>query len=341
MGDMAAFIEGLPKAELHVHIEGTFEPALMFEIAGRHGIALPYASVADLAAAYEFGNLQEFLDLYYQGMNVLIAEQDFYDLTWAYLQRARAQNVLHAEIFFDPQAHTARGVAFATVLDGISRALDDGRQKLGINSRLIMCFLRDKSAAEAEATLDQALVYTGGRTDRIIGVGLDSAEVGHPPVKFRDVFARARAAGLRAVAHAGEEGPAAYVRQALDELGVERVDHGNRALDDDALVERLAREGIALTMCPLSNLRLQVIGDMRQNPLRALMERGVRVTINSDDPAYFGGYVNENYLAVQEALSLSKAELTAIARTSFAASFLDRAEKDAFIAQVDAYAAAT
>jgi len=337
MDDMAAFIEGLPKAELHVHIEGTFEPALMFEIANRHGIALPYASVADLAAAYEFGNLQEFLDLYYQGMNVLITEQDFYDLTSAYLQRARAQNVLHTEIFFDPQAHTARGVAFATVLDGISRALDDGRKKLGINSRLIMCFLRDKSAAEAEATLDQALAHT----DRIIGVGLDSAEVGHPPAKFRDVFARARAAGLRAVAHAGEEGPAAYVWQALDELGVERIDHGNRALDDDALVERLAREGIALTMCPLSNLRLRVIDDMRQNPLRALMERGVRVTINSDDPAYFGGYVNENYLAVQEALSLSKAELAAIARTSFAASFLDQAEKDALMAQVDAYAVAT
>ena len=337
MDDMAAFIEGLPKAELHVHIEGTFEPALMFEIANRHGIALPYASVADLAAAYEFGNLQEFLDLYYQGMNVLITEQDFYDLTSAYLQRARAQNVLHTEIFFDPQAHTARGVAFATVLDGISRALDDGRKKLGINSRLIMCFLRDKSAAEAEATLDQALAHT----DRITGVGLDSAEVGHPPAKFRDVFARARAAGLRAVAHAGEEGPAAYVWQALDELGVERIDHGNRALDDDALVERLAREGIALTMCPLSNLRLRVIDDMRQNPLRALMERGVRVTINSDDPAYFGGYVNENYLAVQEALSLSKAELAAIARTSFAASFLDQAEKDALMAQVDAYAVAT
>ncbi|MHA1601247.1 MAG: adenosine deaminase, partial [Alphaproteobacteria bacterium] len=222
--DIAAFIEGLPKAELHVHIEGTFEPALMFEIASRNGITLPYASVADLAAAYEFGNLQEFLDLYYQGMNVLIVEQDFYDLTWAYLQRARAQNVLHAEIFFDPQAHTARGVAFTTVLDGIGRALDDGRETLGITSRLIMCFLRDKSAAEAEATLDEALSHT----DRIVGVGLDSAEVGHPPVKFRDVFARARAAGLHAGAHAGEEGPVDYVWQALDDLGVERIDHGNR-----------------------------------------------------------------------------------------------------------------
>ncbi len=335
MGDMAAFIQGLPKAELHVHIEGTFEPALMFEIAGRHGVTLPYASVADLAAAYEFGNLQEFLDLYYQGMNVLIAEQDFYDLTWAYLQRARAQNVLHTEIFFDPQAHTARGVAFTTVVDGISRALDDGRETLGISSRLIMCFLRDKSAAEADAALDQALDHR----DRIIGVGLDSAEIGHPPAKFRDVFARARAAGLRTVAHAGEEAPADYVWQALDDLGVERIDHGNRALDDDALVERLARDGIALTMCPLSNLRLRVIDDMRRHPLRALMERGVRVTINSDDPAYFGGYVNENFRAVQEALSLSKAELAAIARTSFTASFLDQADKDAFVARLDAHAA--
>lgn len=337
MGDMAAFIAGLPKAELHVHIEGTFEPALMFEIAARHDITLPYASVADLSAAYNFGNLQEFLDLYYQGMAVLKAEQDFYDLTWAYLRRARAQNVLHTEIFFDPQAHTARGVAFETVLDGICRALDDGRDSLGIDSRLIMCFLRDKSAAEAEATLDQALAHT----DRIVGVGLDSAEVGHPPMKFRDVFARARAAGLRAVAHAGEEGPVDYVWQGLDVLGIERIDHGNRALDDDVLVDRLAREGTALTLCPLSNLRLRVIDDMRQHPLRVLMERGVGVTINSDDPAYFGGYVNENYVAVQEALSLSKAELAAIARTSFTASFLDQTEKDACVARVDAYAAAT
>lgn len=337
MGDMAAFIAGLPKAELHVHIEGTFEPALMFEIAARHDITLPYASVADLSAAYNFGNLQEFLDLYYQGMAVLKAEQDFYDLTWAYLRRARAQNVLHTEIFFDPQAHTARGVAFETVLDGICRALDDGRDSLGIDSRLIMCFLRDKSAAEAEATLDQALAHT----DRIVGVGLDSAEVGHPPMKFRDVFARARAAGLRAVAHAGEEGPVDYVWQGLDVLGIERIDHGNRALDDDVLVDRLAREGTALTLCPLSNLRLRVIDDMRQHPLRVLMERGVGVTINSDDPAYFGGYVNENYVAVQGALSLSKAELAAIARTSFTASFLDQTEKDACVARVDAYAAAT
>jgi adenine deaminase len=335
MGDMAAFIEGLPKAELHVHIEGTFEPALMFEIADRHGIALPYASIADLTAAYRFGNLQEFLDLYYQGMAVLKIEQDFYDLTWAYLLRARAQNVLHTEIFFDPQAHTARGVAFETVLDGVSRALDEGRGKLGIDSRLIMCFLRDKSAAEAEDTLDQALAHT----DRIIGVGLDSAELGHPPVKFRDVFARARAAGLRAVAHAGEEGPVEYVWQGLDDLGIERIDHGNRVLDDDALVDRLARDGTALTMCPLSNLRLNVIDDMGRHPLRALLERGVGVTVNSDDPAYFGGYINENYMAVQAALSLTKAELTAIARTSFTASFLDQAEKDALAARVDAYAA--
>ena len=334
MATMADFIAGLPKAELHVHIEGTFEPALMIDIAGRHGIRLPYAAVEDLAAAYRFRNLQEFLELYYQGMKVLIDAQDFYDLTWAYLQRARAQNVLHTEIFFDPQAHTDRGIVFDTVLDGIGRALDHGRQTLGITSRLILCFLRDKSVASAEATLDQALDHK----DRIIGVGLDSAELGHPPVKFRDVFARARAAGLRAVAHAGEEGPADYVHQALDELQVERIDHGNRALDDDALVARLARDGIALTMCPLSNVRLQVLTDLRRHPLRPLMERGVPVTINSDDPAYFGGYVNENYVALQEALSLSRADLAAIARTSFTASFLEPADKDAYAAQVDAYA---
>jgi adenosine deaminase len=268
-------------------------------------------------------------------MNVLIDAQDFYDLTWAYLQRARAQNVLHTEIFFDAQAHTDRGIAFATVLDGIGRALDHGRDALGITSRLIMCFLRDKSVASAAVALDQALDHR----ERIIGVGLDSAERGHPPVKFRDVFARARAAGLRAVAHAGEEGPADYVHQALDELQVERIDHGNRALDDDALVDRLARDGIALTMCPLSNLRLQVLADLRRHPLRPLMERGVAVTINSDDPAYFGGYVNENFAALQAALSLSQAELAAIARTSFTASFLDPADKDAYVAQVDAYAA--
>jgi adenosine deaminase len=335
MATMADFIAGLPKAELHVHIEGTFEPALMFAIAGRHCITLPYASVEDLAAAYRFRNLREFLDLYYQGMKVLIDAQDFYDLTWAYLQRARAQNVLHTEIFFDPQGHTDRGIAFATVIDGIGRALDRGRAALGITSRLILCFLRDKSVASAESTLDQALDHR----DRIIGVGLDSAELGHPPVKFRDVFARARAAGLRAVAHAGEEGPADYVHQALDALRVERIDHGNRALDDDALVDRLARDGIALTMCPLSNLRLQVLADLRRHPLRPLMARGVRVTINSDDPAYFGGYVNENFAALQEALSLNRAELAAIARTSFTASFLDPADQDAYAAQVDAYAA--
>ena len=336
MSAMDSFIAGLPKAELHVHVEGTFEPALMFEIARRHGITLPYASVDALAAAYRFGNLQDFLDLYYQGMNVLIGAEDFYDLTWAYLRRARAQNVLHAELFFDPQAHAARGVALTTVLDGIWRALADGRAKLGIGSRLILCFLRDMSAAAAERTLDEALAHR----DRIIGVGLDSAEIGNPPSKFRAVFARARAAGLRAVAHAGEEGPVDYVRQALDDLRVERIDHGNRVLDDPALVARLAREGIALTMCPLSNLRLAVVDDLRRHPLRRLMEAGVRVTINSDDPAYFGGYVNENYAALQTALNLTRAELVAIARNSFTAAFLDAAERAPLLARLDAYAAA-
>lgn len=336
MRSLVSFIDGLPKAELHVHIEGTFEPELIFEIAGRHGITLPYASVEALAAAYKFGNLQEFLNIYYQGMSVLIEAQDFYDLTWAYLQRVRAQNLLYTELFFDPQAHTARGVAFTTVLDGISRALADGRAKLGIGSRLILCFLRDKSVAEAQRTLDEALAHT----DRIVGVGLDSAEVGNPPATFKDVFARARAAGFRVVAHAGEEGPAEYVRQALDDLHVERIDHGNSAAGDPALVARLAREGIALTMCPLSNQCLSVVKDLRRHPLRALLEAGVRVTINSDDPSYFGGYVNENYVALQTALNLTPAELVTIARNSFTAAFLDRAERDCMLAQLDAYAAA-
>lgn len=252
MKSMTAFIRGLPKAELHLHIEGTLEPELAFELAERNDVALPYGSVDDLRAAYRFNNLQEFLDLYYQGMSVLHHEQDFYDLTWAYLEKARAQNVLHAEIFFDPQGHTARGVAFATVIDGITRALGDGEDKLGISSKLILCFLRDKDADDAMVTLEQALAYK----DRIVGVGLDSAEVGHPPGKFKAVFARARDEGFLTVAHAGEEGPPDYVWGALDDLGVSRVDHGNRALEDEALVARLVAERMPLTVCPLSNLRL-------------------------------------------------------------------------------------
>ncbi len=333
---MTSFIAGLPKAELHVHIEGTFEPELMFAMAARNGIELPYDSIDALKAAYNFSDLQDFLNLYYQGMTVLQNEQDFHDLTWAYLERARADNVRHAEIFFDPQGHTQRGVAFETVLDGIWRALEAGEHRLGITGKLIMCFLRDLPEADAERTLDMALAHKR----RIEGVGLDSAEVGHPPSKFARVFARARDAGLRCVGHAGEEGPAEYVREALDILRVARIDHGNRALDDKTLVARLARERVPLTVCPLSNLRLCVVETATAHPLKTMLDKGLMVTVNSDDPAYFGGYVNANYDAMQTALNLSREDLVTLARNSFEASFLSRAEKDAHLAAIEAYAGA-
>ncbi|MDJ0946135.1 MAG: adenosine deaminase [Kiloniellales bacterium] len=328
------FIRSLPKAELHLHIEGTLEPELMLTLAERNGIGLPYDSVEALRAAYDFGSLQDFLDLYYQGMGVLQGEQDFYDLTWAYLETAAAENVRHAEIFFDPQGHTERGVAFATVIDGIHRALADAEAKLGLTSRLILCFLRHLDEDSALATLEQALPYR----DRIAGIGLDSSELGHPPEKFRRAFARSRAEGFRLVAHAGEEGPADYVRGALDALEVERIDHGVRCLEDPALVERLVAARVPLTVCPLSNLRLCVVEDMADHPLRRMMELGLFVTVNSDDPAYFGGYVNENYAAVQDALGLSRADLAALARNSFEASFLAPEAKRALVAEVDAVA---
>lgn len=332
---MRTFIAGLPKAELHLHIEGTLEPELLFALARRNGVRLPYATVEELRAAYDFANLQAFLDLYYQGMAALRTTRDFYELTWAYLERARADSVLHAEIFFDPQAHTARGIAFETALDGIGRALDDARARLGLSSRLILCFLRDRPVEEAEATLDAALAHR----DRIAGVGLDSAEVGHPPATFAEIFARARGEGLATVAHAGEEGPPDYVRQALDLLGVARIDHGNRALEDEALVARLAREQVPLTVCPLSNLRLRVVRDLAAHPLKRMLDHGLHATVNSDDPAYFGGYINDNYIAVQEALGLTRAEIVRLARNSFEAAFLSRSEKDALLAQLDAYVA--
>jgi len=333
MRDMKAFIEGMPKAELHLHIEGSFEPELMFAIAARNGVALKYDSVEALRGAYAFTRLQDFLDIYYQGMSVLLRERDFYDLTWAYLERVAAQNVIHTEIFFDPQGHTARGVAFETALDGIWRALDDGARKLGITSRLIMCFLRHLDEADALETLDRAMAHR----DRIAGVGLDSSELGHPPSKFTEAFRRAREAGFRLVAHAGEEGPAEYVREALDILHIERIDHGNRALDDEALVARIAAEGIALTVCPLSNLRLRVVEDLRRHPLREMLARGLKATVNSDDPAYFGGYMSENFLAVQEALDLTRDEIAALARNAFEASFADDARKAEMIAALDSY----
>lgn len=332
--DRAAFIAALPKAELHLHIEGSLEPELMFELAQRNHVAIPFASVEEVRAAYAFSNLQDFLDIYYQGMGVLHTEQDFYDLTAAYLARAHADAVRHVEIFFDPQGHTERGVAFETVIAGIARALDDAHASHGISSKLIMCFLRHLSEAEAEATLDAALPYL----DRIDGVGLDSSEVGHPPSKFERVFARARALGLKIVAHAGEEGPPAYVHEALDLLKVDRIDHGNRSLEDPALVARLADEAMCLTVCPLSNLKLCVVDDMTDHPLRTMLDAGLVATVNSDDPSYFGGYVNANYLAVADALDLSKTELLTLARNSFTGSFLDEDDKATHLAAIDAYA---
>lgn len=332
--ERAAFIAGLPKAELHLHIEGSLEPELMFELAQRNNVAIPFASVDEVRAAYAFSNLQDFLDIYYQGMGVLHTEQDFHDLTAAYLVRAHNDAVRHVEIFFDPQGHTERGVAFATIIAGITRALDDARARYGMTSKLIMCFLRHLSEADAEKTLDAALPYL----DRIDGVGLDSSEVGHPPAKFERVFARARTLGLKLVAHAGEEGPPAYVHEALDLLKVDRIDHGNRSLEDPALVARLAAEGMTLTVCPLSNLKLCVVDAIDAHTLRTMLVAGLRATVNSDDPSYFGGYVNANYLAVADALDLSKDDLITLARNSFTGSFLNDADKAKHLAAIDAYA---
>ena len=288
MHENDALIKRLPKCELHIHIEGSLEPELMFALARRNGVKLRFDSIEAVRQAYQFRNLQDFLDLYYQGMSVLVTEQDYYDLAWAYLQRAREDNVRHVEMFFDPQGHTARGIAFSTVIGGLHRAVVDAARELGVGASLIMCFLRHLDEADAEKTLDRALAFK----DKIVGVGLDSSELGNPPSKFARVFRRARDEGFFLTAHAGEEGPAAYVWEALDVLGVARIDHGNHSLDDAALVGRLARERIALTVCPLSNLRLRVIDDLGRHPLRQMMDKGLLVTVNSDDPAYFGGYVN-------------------------------------------------
>lgn len=328
-----AFIAGLPKAELHLHIEGALEPEMVFALAARNGVALPYLSIEALRRAYDFKNLQDFLDLYYQATQVLLTERDFHDLASAYLDCARAENIRHTEIFFDPQAHMRRGVRLQAVMEGLLTALDEALA-MGVTSRLIPCFLRDLTEDDAFVTLQALEPWR----DRLAGVGLDSAEAGNPPEKFARVFERARAMGLRAVAHAGEEGPAAYVTEALDLLKVSRIDHGVHAIDDPALVARLVRDHTPLTICPLSNMRLRVYRDMRDHPLRRLMEAGVVVTVNSDDPAYFGGYANANYLAVQQAFGLSLPELAQLARNSFAASFLPEAEKAARIAEIDAYA---
>src|SRR5438445_8824027 len=337
MHDTDALISRLPKFELHIHVEGSLEPELMFALARRNGIRLPYASVDAVRQAYRFGNLQDFLDLYYRGMSVLITEQDFYDLAWAYLERAHADNVRHVEMFFDPQGHTSRGIPFATVLEGLTRAIGDAAEKPGVKASLIMCFLRQLDAADAERTLDAALPFK----DRIAGVGLDSSETGNPPGKFKHVFARARAAGFFLTAHAGEEGPPSYVWEALDVLGVTRIDHGVRSMEDEPLVGRLARERIPLTVCPLSNVRLRVVKDLAHHPLRRMLDKGLVATVNSDDPAYFGGYVNENYRASAQALGLGRDEIAALVRNGIKASLMTTGEKNKALADVDRVLAAT
>ena len=328
-----AVIAGLPKAELHCHIEGTLEPEMLFEMASRNGVTLVCKSVDELRDAYQFTRLQDFLDLYYQGMDVLRGERDFYDLTHACLQKAAAQNVRHLELFFDPQAHVQRGVPFAAVVDGISAALRDAEREWDLSSLLIMCFLRHLDERDAFDTLEMAKPHH--RRGQIAGVGLDSGELGNPPEKFERVFALARSQGYRCVAHAGEEGPPDYVRGALDALKVERIDHGNAALADAQLVERLVAQAVPLTLCPLSNLKLRVIDNLSDHPLKKMLDLGLHVTINSDDPAYFGGYLNENYHAVAEALNLTPATLTQLARNSITASFAEPQRREALLAEVD------
>ncbi|NKB20966.1 MAG: adenosine deaminase [Alphaproteobacteria bacterium] len=333
--DITSFIANMPKAELHLHIEGTLEPDMMMSLADRNKIALPYASVDEIRAAYNFTSLQDFLDLYYQGMAVLQTPFDFYDLTNAYLARCFAQNVTHVEIFFDPQGHTARGLTFEAALDGITSALDETERSLGITSKLIMCFLRHLSEEDAFETLEAALPHK----DRIFGVGLDSSEKDHPPPKFMRVFKAARDAGFTAVAHAGEEGSAANVADAIDLLEISRIDHGNAVLNDAILTDRVSAAQIPLTMCPLSNLKLCVVDDLSQHPVRLALQAGLLATINSDDPAYFGGYISENFLAVQHALNLSFEEICQLGRNAYLGSFMDAGQKATAVAAFDAFAA--
>jgi adenosine deaminase len=333
MTDLDSFLRGLPKAELHIHIEGSLEPELMFALAERNRVSIPFASVEEVRAAYSFSRLQDFLDIYYQGANVLQTDADFRDLAAAYFDRAAADGVVHAEIFFDPQTHTDRGIPFATVMRGLLAAMAEAEARHGISSKLILCFLRHLSEEAAFATLAEAEPWL----DRIAAVGLDSSELGHPPEKFARVFAAAAEKGLKRVAHAGEEGPPDYVRQALDLLEIDRLDHGNRSLEDPELVARLAREQMTLTVCPLSNLKLCVVGDMADHPIDRMLAEGLRATINSDDPAYFGGYINANFRAAAEARGLSVEQLAALARNSFLGSFLGEDEKRRHVANVDRY----
>ena len=327
------FISGVPKAELHVHIEGTFEPELMFKIAQRNNFKIKYKSVKQLRKAYDFNNLQEFLNIYYGGANVLICEQDFYDMTLAYMKILHSQNVLHAEIFFDPQTHTDRGIQFSTVITGIHKALINAKEKFGISTKLIMNFLRHLNEEQAFQTLEQSLEYK----DWIVAIGLDSSEIGHPPSKFQRVFKKAQEEGFLTVAHAGEEGPPKYVWEAINLLNVTRIDHGNRALEDDTLVQLLREKQIPLTVCPLSNLKLRVVDKLENHPLKIMMDKNLLVTINSDDPAYFGGHLNDNYLKLAMALCLTTDDICQLAKNSFTASFLSDAEKTSYIKQVDDY----
>ena len=333
--DLGSFISGLPKAELHMHIEGSLEPEMLFALAERNGVDLSFRSVEETRAAYNFGCLQEFLELFFQGMAVLCQEQDYYDLTWAYFRRAQADSVRHAEMFFDPQGHTSRGIAFETVFQGIQRARADAEKELGITSQLIMCFWRHLSEQDAQEMLDAAMPYRDG----IVGIGLDAAEQGNPPHKFASVYRRAREQGYKLLAHAGEEGPASYVKEAIDILRVDRIDHGNATLDDPELTRRIAREGTVLTVCPMSNVKLAVVDEMGHHPLKVMLERGLAVTVNSDDPAYFGGYINDNYAAVQQALALTMDDLHRIARNSFTGAFLDATVKAAHLEELEAYMA--
>jgi len=333
--NLYGFIEGMPKAELHLHIEGTFEPELMFRIADRNKISLKYHTIEELRSAYHFNNLQEFLDIYYEGASVLLKEEDFYDLTMAYFSKVHTQNVLHTELFFDPQTHTERGVAFETVVHGIHRACADAEKQFGISSNLILCFLRHLDAASAMRTLEEALPFR----HLIIAVGLDSSELGNPPVKFKEVFDKARLMGFLTVAHAGEEGPASYIAEAIDFLKVSRIDHGNRCLEDPQVLDRLVDLQIPLTVCPLSNHKLCVVENLEEHPVRELMEEGLVVTINSDDPAYFGGYMNENFHAVQQGRGLSMDELITLSENAFKASFLPQQAKDELLKKLQEYVA--
>ena len=337
--DVREFVRGLPKAELHLHLEGSLEPSMLMRLATKNRIEIPFRTVEEIQAAYRFTELQDFLDIYYQGMNVLREEEDFYDLTMAYLERAAADGTVHVEVFYDPQGHTGRGLPFAVATDGILGALADGREKLGITSLLILCHLRHLPEDEGLVTLRAAEPYIADR--RIAGLGLDSTERGNPPEKFAHLFATAREAGLKLVAHAGEEGPAAYVADSVDLLKIDRIDHGNRCLEDPELVRRLAKMGIALTVCPLSNLRLCGVSDLREHPLKTMLEAGLKATVNSDDPSYFGGYLLDNFVAVAEALELSQLDLVTLVCNSIEGSFLDPDAKQAHLARIDELVATT